>query len=265
MALNFSLPKFGLGCAPLGGDGGVFGMESEAASDLLVQHSLAHGVTFFDTAGLYGAGLSERRLGHALAGVPRQRFQIATKIGVLINPDGSSERSYRRDAVKRSIDDSLSRLGLDFLEIAHIHDADSDENFRTALDEAHPVLSDLKAQGGDPGDWRGDEPVAAGGGVCPQRRLRLFSAGGALHSAGAGADQRVLAPLSGEEYPCLSGRRLQYGDPGDGQHPRRLVSIPPGPARNRGKDPAHRGDLRPAWGGTEGGCPAIPPGASGHP
>ena len=147
MALNFSLPRFGLGCAPLGGDGGVFGMESEAASDLLVQHSLAHGVTFFDTAGLYGAGLSERRLGHALAGVPRQRFQIATKICVLINPDGSSERSYRRDAVKRSIDDSLSRLGLDFLEIAHIHDADSDENFRTALDEAHPVLSDLKAQG----------------------------------------------------------------------------------------------------------------------
>ncbi len=147
MALNFSLPRFGLGCAPLGGDGGVFGMESEAASDLLVQHSLAHGVTFFDTAGLYGAGLSERRLGHALAGVPRQRFQIATKIGVLINPDGSSERSYRRDAVKRSIADSLQRLRLDFIEIAHIHDADSDENFRTALDEAYPVLADLMAQG----------------------------------------------------------------------------------------------------------------------
>ena len=147
MALNFLLPAFGLGCAPLGGDGGVFGMESEAASDLLVQHSLAQGVTLFDTAGLYGAGLSERRLGHALAGVPRQRFQIATKIGVLINPDGSSERSYRRDAVKRSIADSLQRLQLDFIEIAHIHDADSDENFRTALDEAYPVLADLKAQG----------------------------------------------------------------------------------------------------------------------
>ena len=147
MALTFSLPNFGLGCAPLGSNGGVFGMESEAAADLVVQHCLAQGVTFFDTAGGYGAGLSEQRLGRALAGVPRQQFQIGTKIGVLVNPDGSTERSYRRDAVKRSIDDSLSRLGLDFVEIAHIHDADSDENFRTALEEAHPVLADLKAQG----------------------------------------------------------------------------------------------------------------------
>ena len=112
-----------------------------------MQHCLAQGVTFFDTAGGYGSGLSEQRLGRALAGIPRQRFQIATKIGVLINPDGSTERSYRRDAVKRSINDSLHRLGLDFVEIAHIHDADSDENFRMALDEAYPVLADLKAQG----------------------------------------------------------------------------------------------------------------------
>lgn len=147
MALSFTLPNFGMGCAPLGGNGGNFGMASEQAADELVQHCLAQGVTFFDTAGGYGAGLSEQRLGRALTGVPRQCFQIATKIGVLINLDGSSERSYRRDAVKRSIDDSLQRLGLDFIEIAHIHDADSDENFRMALDEAYPVLADLKAQG----------------------------------------------------------------------------------------------------------------------
>lgn len=147
MTLSFTVPSFGLGCAPLGGNGGNFGMASEEAADALVQHCLAQGVTFFDTAGGYGAGLSERRLGRALTGIPRQRFQIATKIGVLINPDGSTERSYRCEAVKRSIDDSLQRLGLDFVEIAHIHDADSDENFRMALDEAYPALADLKAQG----------------------------------------------------------------------------------------------------------------------
>lgn len=147
MAIIFSLPTFGLGCAPLGGTGGAFGMASDAAADQVVQHCLAYGVTFFDTAPAYGAGLSEQRLGRALAGVPRHHFQIGTKIGVLVNPDGSTERSYRRDAVQRSIADSLQRLGVDFLEIAHIHDADADENFRMALDEAYPVLAELKAQG----------------------------------------------------------------------------------------------------------------------
>lgn len=147
MALSFSLPTFGLGCAPLGGNGGVFGMSSEDAADTVVQHCLSHGVTFFDTAPAYGAGVSELRLGRALQGVPRSHFQLGTKIGVVINADGSAERSYRRDAVKRSIADSLQRLGVDFIEIAHIHDADADENFRMALDEAYPVLADFKAQG----------------------------------------------------------------------------------------------------------------------
>jgi D-threo-aldose 1-dehydrogenase len=147
MALTFALPNFGLGCAPLGGTGGVFGVDSEAAADRVVQHCLAHGVTFFDTAPLYGSGVSEARLGRALAGVPRHQFQIGSKIGVVVNADGSTQRSYRRDAVKRSIADSLQRLGVDFIEIAHIHDADADENFRMALDEAYPVLADFKAQG----------------------------------------------------------------------------------------------------------------------
>lgn len=147
MALSFELPNFGLGCAPLGGNGGAFGMATEAAADTLVQHCLAHGVTFFDTAPLYGSGLSEVRLGRALAGVPRDQYQIATKIGVVINADGSTTRSYRRDAVKRSIEDSLQRLRVDFVEIAHIHDADPAADFRIALDEAYPVLADFKAQG----------------------------------------------------------------------------------------------------------------------
>jgi D-threo-aldose 1-dehydrogenase len=147
MGITFKLPNFGLGCAPLGGDGGVFGMESDAAANATVQHALGKGVTFFDTAPLYGSGVSETRLGRALAGVPRNQYQIATKIGVVINPDGSSERSYRRDAVKRSIEGSLQRLGVDYVEVAHIHDADPEVNLRIALDEAYPVLADFKAQG----------------------------------------------------------------------------------------------------------------------
>lgn len=147
MAFSFSLPNFGLGCGPFGRTEGVSGVASDAEAERIVQHCLAHGVTFFDSAPLYGSGLSERRLGKALVGIPRSQFQIGSKIGVVINSDGSSERTYRCEAVKRSISESLERLHLDFLEIAHIHDADSDENYRMALDEAYPVLADFKAQG----------------------------------------------------------------------------------------------------------------------
>lgn len=147
MALSFRLPHFGMGCAPLGGTDGVFGVASDAAADETVQHCLDRGIAFFDTAPLYGRGTSELRLGRALAGVPRDEYQIATKIGVLINNDGTTERSYRRDAVNRSIEDSLQRLRIDHVEIAHIHDADDDDNFRMALNEAYPVLADLKSQG----------------------------------------------------------------------------------------------------------------------
>ena len=147
MAITFSLPNFGLGCGPLGGSGGVFGVESEAAGVATVRHCLEQGIRLFDTAPLYGSGVSETRLGRALAGVPRQQYLLSTKIGVVINADGSSERIYSREAVKRSIDDSLRRLGIDHIDIAHIHDADADEHFRQALDEAYPVLADLKRQG----------------------------------------------------------------------------------------------------------------------
>ncbi|MFN8441419.1 MAG: aldo/keto reductase [Caldilineaceae bacterium] len=147
MALTFSLPNFGLGGGPLGGTGGGFSVESEEVALATVRHSLAQGVTLFDTAPLYGSGVSETRIGKALAGVTRANYQISTKIGVVVHADGKAERTYSRDAVKRSIEDSLQRLGTDHVEIAHIHDADADEHFRQALDEAYPVLAEFKAQG----------------------------------------------------------------------------------------------------------------------
>ena len=116
MALTFSLPNFGLGGGPLGGTGGGFSVESEEIAWATVQHCLAQGVTLLDTAPLYGSGVSERRIGKVLAGVPRTNYQISTKIGVVVHADGKAERTYRRDAVKRSIEDSLQRLGIDYIE-----------------------------------------------------------------------------------------------------------------------------------------------------
>lgn len=127
--------------------GGPFSVGSDEQAIETIHHCLAQGVTFIDTAPLYGAGVAETRVGKALAGVPRSSYILQSKIGVLVNSDGSGAitRTYTRDNVRRSVEESLKRLQVDYLDTALIHDAD--HHFREALDEAYPALADLKAQG----------------------------------------------------------------------------------------------------------------------
>jgi D-threo-aldose 1-dehydrogenase len=129
------------------------------------------GIRFFDTAPHYGLGLSERRLGAALRGRPRDEYVISTKIGRLLEPDPSSRPApagpakvggrdpegfdvpgdlvrrfdYSADGVRRSLAASLSRLGLDRVDIALIHDPDA--HGEQALREAYPALERLRAEG----------------------------------------------------------------------------------------------------------------------
>ena len=146
MPLAFSVPMFGLGAAPLGGtDSDAFSVGSDKRATETVLHCLSRGVTFFDTAPLYGGGLSEQRLGAALSGVPRSQIVVESKIGVVVNHDGTTTRSYDRDMVLRSVEDSLKRLRLDYLDTCLIHDADT--HFRQALEKAYPALVELKSQG----------------------------------------------------------------------------------------------------------------------
>ena len=146
MPLAFSVPMFGLGAAPLGGtDSDAFSVGSDRRATETVLHCLSKGVTFFDTAPLYGSGLSEQRLGAALSGVPRSQIVVESKIGVVVNHDGTITRSFDRDMVLRSVEDSLKRLRLDYLDTCLIHDADT--HFRGALEDAYPALVELKSQG----------------------------------------------------------------------------------------------------------------------
>ena len=146
MPLAFTVPIFGLGAAPLGGtDSDAFSVGSDRRATETVLHCLSRGVTFFDTAPLYGSGLSEQRLGVALSGVPRSQIVVESKVGVVVNHNGTTTRSYDRDMVLRSVDDSLKRLRLDYLDTCLIHDADT--HFRRALEEAYPALVELKSQG----------------------------------------------------------------------------------------------------------------------
>lgn len=139
---RLEIPAVGLGTTPLAG---LYAPIPEERARETVEYCLANGVTFFDTAPFYGAGESERRLGAALAGVPRDSYVLATKVGRLIGPDGSVTFDFSRDGVLRSLEASLERLGLDRVDILHVHDPD--DYPEQALHEAFPALADLRSRG----------------------------------------------------------------------------------------------------------------------
>lgn len=133
--------------------------DDEAAA--AVDAAWAGGIRTFDTAPHYGLGLSERRLGDALRRRPRDEYVISTKVGRLLrparppygtDPDGFAvpadhvrEWDFSADGVRRSLDASLTRLGLDRVDIALIHDPD--DHGEQALREAYPALEKLRAEG----------------------------------------------------------------------------------------------------------------------
>jgi D-threo-aldose 1-dehydrogenase len=135
-------PQVGLGTAPLGG---LYSLIPEAQALATVQTALTQGWTLFDTAPLYGAGDSERRLGAALADVPRDHYQVSTKVGRSIESDGSVIFDYSQSGIQRSFEESLKRLKLDRVDILHLHDPD--QHYREALEVALPQLVELRRQG----------------------------------------------------------------------------------------------------------------------
>ncbi len=151
------MTRLGLGCAPLGN---LFQAVADDDAVATVDAAWDAGWRLFDTAPLYGHGLSERRLGAALAGRPRDEYVLSTKVGRLLRPPAAGSTvetifvdapdldpvfAYSRDAVLRSIDESLERLGVDRIDVVHVHDPDDHE--QAALDGAFPALIELREQG----------------------------------------------------------------------------------------------------------------------
>jgi D-threo-aldose 1-dehydrogenase len=147
-----------LGTAPLGN---LFAPVAEEDAAATVGAALEAGLTYVDTAPHYGLGLAERRLGRLLAGVPRDRFVVSTKVGRLVrplapgetaDPEGFADSPPARrvwdlsgDGVRRSLEESLERLGLDRVDILLLHDPDDHE--REAYEQAFPALIELRDQG----------------------------------------------------------------------------------------------------------------------
>jgi D-threo-aldose 1-dehydrogenase len=147
-----------LGTAPLGN---LYAPVAEEDAAATVGSALEAGLTYVDTAPHYGLGLAERRLGRLLAGVPRDRFVVSTKVGRLVrplapgetaDPEGFADSPPARrvwdlsgDGVRRSLEESLERLGLDRVDILLLHDPDDHE--REAYEQAFPALIELRDQG----------------------------------------------------------------------------------------------------------------------
>ena len=149
--------RFALGGAPLGN---MFESLSEDDAQATVDAAWTRGVRVFDTAPLYGHGLSETRVGRALAGRPRDEYVLSTKVGRLLVPVGDEAPGptifrnvppvepvfdFSRDGVLRSLEASLERLGTDRIDILHVHDPD--DHLDVAETGAFPTLVRLREEG----------------------------------------------------------------------------------------------------------------------
>ncbi|MGW1893632.1 aldo/keto reductase [Streptomyces sp. NPDC002004] len=145
------------------GIGNLYTPVSDEQAHAAVDAAYEHGIRAFDTAPHYGLGLSERRLGRTLRKHPRDTYTVSTKAGRLLLPvpgpgDGDDlghgfavPATHRRvwdfsaDGVRRSVEDSLTRLGLDRVDTVFLHDPD--DHGEQALREGYPALERLRAEG----------------------------------------------------------------------------------------------------------------------
>jgi D-threo-aldose 1-dehydrogenase len=148
--------RLGLGGAPLAGL--YTGVSDEQASATIERH-LNQGMNFFDTAPLYGSGVSETRLGQVLSRRDRNSFVLASKVGRLLVPDPDRPQDvwsedlppikavfdYTYDGTMRSIEESLERLKLDRVDILHIHDPDN--HYDEAMNGSYKALDKLRSEG----------------------------------------------------------------------------------------------------------------------
>jgi aryl-alcohol dehydrogenase-like predicted oxidoreductase len=112
----------------------------EEASRPLIKQALEAGITFFDTADMYSLGASEEVLGRALKdfGPGRDRLVVATKVFYPVGDD-PNQAGLSRKHIMHSIDDSLRRLGTDYVDLYYIHRFDEE----TPIEETLEALNDV--------------------------------------------------------------------------------------------------------------------------
>jgi D-threo-aldose 1-dehydrogenase len=153
-----ALSELSLGCAQLGN---LYREVSDEEARATVDSAWELGIRYYDTAPHYGLGLSERRLGAALAGRPRDDYVLSTKVGRLLepvdHPVGLDDEGFAvpathrrvwdlsRDGIRRSLEESLRRMGLERVDIAYLHDPD--DRWDDVVESGYPALAELRDEG----------------------------------------------------------------------------------------------------------------------
>ncbi|WP_199432346.1 aldo/keto reductase [Qaidamihabitans albus] len=146
------------------GLGNLYEAISDEQARALLEAAWDCGIRYFDTAPHYGLGLSERRLGAFLADKPREEYVVSTKAGRLLVPapetagrlddanhfavlaDHRRVWDFSGQGVRRGLDDSLRRLGLDSVDVLYLHDPE-EHDLGPALESGIPALTALRDEG----------------------------------------------------------------------------------------------------------------------
>ncbi|MET7465058.1 aldo/keto reductase [Nonomuraea sp. NPDC005501] len=163
---GMEITRLGFGSWAVSGSGWRFGWGAtdDAESVAAIRHALDEGVNWIDTAAVYGLGHSEELVGKAIADLPQaDRPYIFTKVGLVWDPDNPSaspRRIMNPASVRRELEDSLRRLGVDHIDLYQVHYPDTGESLEyagggfgavspnaTPLEEYWQVMADLKAEG----------------------------------------------------------------------------------------------------------------------
>jgi aryl-alcohol dehydrogenase-like predicted oxidoreductase len=132
----------GLGCM---GMSEFYGPADHDTSLTTMRRALELGINFFDTSDAYGIGANERLIGEFLMGARRDSVCIATKFGVVRDPDSGAPVGMRGDAayVREACDASLRRLGVDHIDLYYVHTPDP----KVPIEETVGAMSELVATG----------------------------------------------------------------------------------------------------------------------
>ncbi|HEY1978080.1 MAG TPA: aldo/keto reductase [Candidatus Baltobacteraceae bacterium] len=236
--------SFGLGGVPFGNE---FAYVTDEDAYAAVEAAWTAGVRYYDTSPWYGLGLAERRLGTFLHRQTRSEFVLSSKVGKLLTASRNNNAKeyfpftpspnnlrydYGADGVKRSIEDSLQRLGVDALDVVFVHDLSPDnpwlpgsweEQFEIARKGAFPALSKMREEGVIRA-WgvgvNSPDPIlklmeVADANVCLlARQYSLIDHARALHEVFPKARQRGMAFVVGSSLNAgfISGSaRFNYG------------------------------------------------------
>ena len=136
---DINIAPFSIGTATFGN---VYGKTNNLELKKIVKKAIDNGLNYFDTSPYYGNKLSEINLGNSLEGIERSKYIISTKVGRY----GDDLFDFSESTIISSLDESLGRLKIDYVDILLLHDIEFG-NFEQIINESLPALEKLKKSG----------------------------------------------------------------------------------------------------------------------